>query len=83
MKYFLFFLLCVLQVNLNAQIPVLNWAGQIGGSSSSYTRINSVSKDSSGNIFVAGYFSGTFDADFSANTFQLSSAGGTDIFVAK
>jgi len=42
-----------------------------------------VKTDASGNVYVTGYFSGTVDFDPSVATFNLTSAGSTDIYIAK
>jgi hypothetical protein len=43
----------------------------------------SIAVDLSGNILVTGSFRGTVDFDITANTFNLTANGGTDIFVVK
>lgn len=57
------------------------WAKGIGdvGVDNAY----GVAVDASGNVYVAGSFSGTVDFDPGAGTQNLTSAGGTDIFVLK
>ncbi len=57
------------------------WAGQLGGSSADYSY--GVTVDASGNMFVAGSFSGTADFDPGAGTALLTSAGETDAYVVK
>ena len=42
-----------------------------------------VTTDSAGDVYVAGVFSGTVDFDPTATTASLTSAGNTDVFVAK
>ncbi len=44
---------------------------------------NAVAVDGDGNSYITGYFTGTVDFDPSANTANLTSAGGSDIFLAK
>ncbi|MBN8691724.1 MAG: T9SS type A sorting domain-containing protein [Bacteroidetes bacterium] len=46
-------------------------------------KIEDVEVDASGNIYVTGYFQGSVDFDPSASSFSMTSAGGSDIFVAK
>jgi hypothetical protein len=53
------------------------WSRRFGGASDDYAE--GVSVDGAGDIAVAGYFSGS--ADFGSGV--LTSAGGTDVFVAK
>ncbi|MFA6510840.1 MAG: SBBP repeat-containing protein, partial [Candidatus Paceibacterota bacterium] len=57
------------------------WVKQFGGTSSD--RANSISVDSSGNVYTTGYFAGTADFDPGAGTSNLTSAGNADIFVSK
>ncbi len=57
------------------------WAGNMGGTSADYGY--GIAVDGSGNSYVTGYFQGTADFDPSANTYNLTSAGSSDIFVAK
>src|SRR5262245_48036 len=60
----------------------LNFAFKIGGPLPDEGR--SMLRDSAGNLYVAGYFSGTVDFDPGAGSFTLSAFGSTtDIFVAK
>ena len=66
---------------VSAQIPSLQWVDQMGGALSEYG--NSVVTDASGNVYLAGAFNGTVDFDPSINTFNLTSAGSTDIFIIK
>ncbi|MEP6555351.1 MAG: SBBP repeat-containing protein [Ferruginibacter sp.] len=57
------------------------WALQLGGDQSNYGR--SVCVDVSGNVYVAGYFSGTVDFDPGPSTFNITSNGQYDIFITK
>ncbi|MCE3294903.1 MAG: hypothetical protein K0R65_617 [Crocinitomicaceae bacterium] len=43
----------------------------------------SISVDSSGSVYIAGYFSGTVDFDPGAGTTYLTSSGNRDVFVQK
>ncbi len=58
------------------------WAKRFGGSSSG-DHGNGISVDTSGNIHTTGTFSGTVDFDPNVGSSNLSSAGGTDIFISK
>ena len=58
----------------------LEWAIAIG--STGYDVGNAIDLDANGNIYVTGRFEGTVDFDPSANTFNLISNGGPEIFVA-
>jgi len=57
------------------------WAKRIGGEA--WEQGNSLALDAAGNIFLTGYFTGTADFDPGPDVFNLSSAGGSDVFVAK
>jgi len=55
----------------------LQWSKQFGNTN--YQSASSVAVDSSGNVAVTGYFYGTM----SLGGFDMTSAGGADIFIAK
>ncbi len=57
------------------------WAKSTGGTSADL--VNDITVDASGNVYIAGRFSGTADMDPGAGTTNLVSAGGEDIFFAK
>ena len=57
------------------------WAKQLGGTDTDAGR--SIALDASGNVYTTGSFSGTADFDPGAATFNLTAAGGFDIFVSK
>ena len=57
------------------------WAKSMGGISNDIGI--GVAVDGNGNVYTNGYFSGTADFDPGAGTANLTSAGGTDIFVSK
>ncbi len=57
------------------------WAFSVG--SNDLDQVHSIDRDASGNIVIAGRFSGTADFDPGPNTFNLSSNGSEDIFAAK
>ncbi|MBN2037945.1 MAG: hypothetical protein JW768_14485 [Chitinispirillaceae bacterium] len=58
------------------------WAKQIGGKTGTAACRNSIALDSSGNIFLAGYFYEIVDFDPGPDTFNLNWAGGQQ-FIAK
>lgn len=60
---------------------VYQWAISIGGNTSETA--NSVCIDAAGNILVTGSFENTVDFDPSASVYNLTSTGGSDVFVAK
>ena len=57
------------------------WAKNMGGTSSCISR--SITIDDLGNVFTTGYFMGTIDFDPGIGTFNLTSFGGTDIYISK
>ena len=57
------------------------WAKGIGGSGLDSGL--SLAIDSEGNVYTTGSFQGTADFDPGAGTFNLTSAGETDIFISK
>lgn len=57
------------------------WAKQIGGVEEAVAR--GVASDNSGNIYFTGKFRGTVDFDAGLNTHNLTSYGGSDVFVCK
>jgi len=59
----------------------LLWAKSMGGTRDDFS--DSIAVDSSGNIYTTGSFEGTADFDPGAGTFNLTGAGGGDIFVSK
>ncbi|MDV7394596.1 SBBP repeat-containing protein, partial [Arthrospira platensis SPKY1] len=74
------FSVCLLAaLSLNAQ--TLEWARSFGGNVDDEGQ--SVSVDAAGNVYTTGYFEGTVDFDPGAGTANLTSAGGSDIFVQK
>jgi hypothetical protein len=57
------------------------WAKQIGGSGSDVGY--SISIDSNGDVYLAGFFNGTSDFDPGTGVYNLTSAGVNDIYVLK
>jgi hypothetical protein len=57
------------------------WAKRMGGANNDSGR--SLAIDGSGNIYTTGYFRGTTDFDPGSGAFNLTSAGGADIFIHK
>lgn len=58
------------------------WAMNLG-SGTSQDQGNAVAVDDQDNIFVSGFFGGTTDFDPSTNTANITSAGASDMFIAK
>lgn len=59
----------------------LIWAKKISGTGG--TVITSIKTDAVGHTYTTGYFNNTVDFDPNSGIFNLTSAGGTDIFVQK
>ena len=57
------------------------WANSVGGNNNDHGRF--VVSDSSGNIYVTGFFQSIADFDPGASTFNLTSAGNHDAFLLK
>lgn len=60
---------------------IFSWVKQIGSTGDDYAF--SVDLDSTGNIYVVGYFTGTVDFDPGAGVSDLVSNGNNDIFILK
>ena len=57
------------------------WAKSVGGSA--HDNGQSITTDASGNVYVTGWYSGSLDFDPDPTTFNLTSIGGSDVFVQK
>jgi hypothetical protein len=57
------------------------WAKRLGGANSEFGY--AIAMDASGNVVTTGHFLITADFDPGENIYELSSAGGSDIFVSK
>ena len=75
-------IMCLLSMmSLQAQIPVLEWKLQMGGTA--FDEGHSIAVDASGNVYITGYFYGTADFDPGVGTTNLTANGTVDIFVQK
>lgn len=72
----------MLFISTQISAQTLVWGRDTGGTSIDEEN-ETITVDGSGNAYVAGYFSGTVDFDPSASTYNLTSAGGDDIFIQK
>ncbi len=81
-KLILLLTLSVSVFTLQAQIvPIYSWAGKAGGTGNEYG--DYMTSDGSGNIYITGRFDGTCDFDPGAGTANKTSAGSSDIYIAK
>lgn len=81
MRIALFTIAIFISICFKAQLTY-QWANNVGGTSMEYAQ--AIAVDPSGNVYIAGTFSGTVDFDPSASTFNLSGfSGSADIFLAK
>lgn len=79
--YFSFVFLILGMSGLSAQLPVYQWAKNLGGPSSDNGA--SIIVDIFGNAFTTGWFSGTADFDPGPDVYELTSVGETDTYIAK
>lgn len=59
------------------------WAKSFKGTNLTPDAGNSISLDTSGNVYTTGYYQATLDFDPSLGIFNLTSAGGADVFISK
>jgi hypothetical protein len=64
-----------------AQQPTLVWAKRMGGTTQDFSPALTV--DAAGNAYTTGFFEGTADFDPGAGVYNLTSAGGRDIYISK
>lgn len=77
--FILFILSCLFASDIEAQ--QYKFAKRVGGTQ--FENAMGIALDSTGNIIVSGYFSGTADFDPSTSNYSLTSNGGNDIFLAR
>ncbi len=84
-KYFFIFLYLLTAATLLSQLPSLQWAKHIGGTSNTYPQ--AIITDKNGNVYTTGSFDGSTDFDPGPAIFGLTSnggvAGGEDIYITK
>ena len=80
-KFYVAVLFLILSQLTIAQNPNFEWAKQMGGTN--YDKGYSITTDAVGNVYTTGMFGGTVDFDPGAGTANLTSAGGSDIFIQK
>jgi predicted outer membrane repeat protein len=62
-------------------LGIYAWARRLGGAY--WDDAYALAVDSAGNVYTSGYFQDQVDFDPGAGTYNLTSAGGSDIFVSK
>ncbi len=84
MKYLFTALLLLFHLIIFSQTVSLEWVNTFG-SATNMSNVNGSKTliDSQGNVFVIGEFSNTVDFDPSLNIFNLTSNGGSDIYIQK
>ncbi len=81
-KIFISPLLILFIIHVGAQSPTLKWAKGSGGVADDFGK--AIAVDKQGNVYTAGYFSGTADFNPSpSGKLNLSAAGEEDIFISK
>lgn len=73
--------LLIASLTINAQSPTFEWVKHVGGPGGD--RAYSITTDQSGNIYTTGYFNDIVDFDPGTGISNLTSNGGTDIFIQK
>jgi hypothetical protein len=81
LAFFNLSLLVLINNEINAQTPNWLWAKSMGGTGNDYGY--SIALDASGNVYTTGSFFGSVDFDPGIGTFNLTSAGSSDIFICK
>ncbi|MDQ3073975.1 MAG: SBBP repeat-containing protein, partial [Bacteroidota bacterium] len=80
-SFFILILICSFLQFSTVQAQQLEWASAIGSTGNDYGR--AVTTDANGNLYTAGFFTGTVDFDPGSGTANLTSAGGLDVFIYK
>lgn len=75
------FLICTNVLFLSTYAQELDWANNFEPTTGVHVRSSTV--DAGGNVYTTGYFDGTVDFDPGAGTYNLTTAGGYDIFITK
>ncbi len=82
MKRAIFFAMAIcISIQQFAQVPVFDWARQIGGNEREDGL--SIATDLAGNVYTTGYFTGTVDLDPGAGVYNLTAVGRPEIFISK
>lgn len=82
MKKIILLISCVFVATYTCgQSPTFQWAKKIGGLGADYGQ--SITVDASGNVYTTGAFAETVDFDPGPGTFNLTAAGGSQVFITK
>ncbi len=73
--------ICLSTISFGQQAN-FEWAKSFGSTNFNTTG-RSITVDATGNVYTTGSFEGTVDFDPGSGTFNLTSAGGRDIFIQK
>jgi gliding motility-associated-like protein len=76
-----FLLFCLTSTSVAQEDALFSWAKYMGGSDGDSG--GDIAVDADGNVYTTGYFRNTADFDPGPGTFNLTSAGIIDIFIAK
>ncbi|NOX45727.1 MAG: T9SS type A sorting domain-containing protein [Chlorobi bacterium] len=74
-------LMIMITISAQAQDVGLDWAKQFDGAEAG--EAVSINVDVAGNVYVTGYFEGTFDFDPGDGTYELTATDISDVFVSK
>ncbi len=83
MRNWYLILITLLIGNLSSSGQGLNWVQEMNGGSNGHISIRDMAIDVTGNVTAVGSFSGIVDFDPDTGTTSKTSAGNSDIFIAK
>lgn len=81
MKKFTLLFICILSFNLIGYSQNFVWAKTFGGTTNDQGK--AICIDNSGDVVIAGLFTGTVDFDPGPGTYTLTSAGYDDVYITK
>ena len=80
-KYFSIIICLLIVTNLKSQTPQFSWAKQLGGSYA--VQSLSIAVDQAENVYTTGCYYNLADFDPGTPTYNLTSNGGSDVFISK
>lgn len=80
-KLSLLLALILLSITMHSQSLGFEWAKSFGGTSAD--QVTATVTDLNGNVYIAGIFNNTIDMDPGPAVYNLTSAGSSDVFIAK